>query len=153
MASLEDVLHQIGEAFADAPRPPDAELLHESCADDNDIASLYGIPHWREVPDAVVEQEYAALFFLSPAGFRHFLPASMSFALRNRHSAAAAVGSTVYALTPGEGNLRAFSVSKFDLFDEAQRAAVVAFLEAMVGSEDVTQALEHWRAGLGLPSA
>jgi hypothetical protein len=31
------------------------------------------------------------------------------------------------------------------LFDDAQQDAVVAFLEAMAGHEDVDGALTHWR--------
>lgn len=63
-----------------------------------------------------------------------------------RDRGAAAVGSTVYALTPAQGDLRDFSLSKFALFDDVQRAAVLAFLEEMVGHEDVDEALEHWRS-------
>jgi hypothetical protein len=46
------VLATIDAAFADAPRPPDAELLHERCFDDNDIVALYGVPHWHGLDDA-----------------------------------------------------------------------------------------------------
>jgi hypothetical protein len=127
MASRDEVLSQIERAFADLPRPADDELLHPDARDDN-------------------EYEYAALFFLGPAGFRHFLPAYMSFALRHQDSGAAVVGSTVYALTPAQGDLLDFSVSKFALFDPAQSTTVLAFLEAMVGHEDVDKALEHWRS-------
>jgi hypothetical protein len=70
----------------------------------------------------------------------------MSFALRHQDSRAAVVGSTVYALTPAQGNLRDFSMSKFALFDQAQRKAVFAFLETMAGHEDVDEALECWRS-------
>jgi len=83
---------------------------------------------------------------LHPAGFRHYLPAYMSFALRHRDSGAAVVGSTVYALTPSHGDLREFSLSKFALFDDAQRSAALAFLEAMASHEDVDEALEYWRS-------
>jgi hypothetical protein len=127
MASTEDVIGQIERAFRDTPRPADDELLHPDARDDN-------------------EYEYAALFFLGPAGFRHFLPAYMSFALRHQDSGAAVVGSTVYALTPAQGDLRDFSASKFALFDHAQSTTVLAFLEAMAGQEDVDEALEHWRS-------
>jgi hypothetical protein len=143
---MDGVVRVIEDAFAAVPRPGDEELLHEDCADDNDIKSLYGIPHWRDVSDEVVEYEYAALFFLSPAGLRHFLPAYMSYSLRHPDSGHAVVGSTVFALTPMPNEpTRSFSLSKFTLFDDAQRAAVVAFLEAMSGHEDVAGALEHWR--------
>ena len=147
---MDQALHAIEEAFAEAPRPGDEELLHEDCADDNDIKSLYGIPHWRDVPDRIVEYEYAALFFLSPAGFRHFLPAYMSYALRHPTTDQPVVGSTVFALTPmPEEPTRSFSLSKFSLFDQPQRAAVVAFLEAMAEHEDVDAALDHWRTSPG----
>jgi hypothetical protein len=46
--------------------------------DDNDIARLYPVAHWRELPDELVESEYAAPSFLSPEGFRHFIPAYMA---------------------------------------------------------------------------
>ena len=56
------------------------------------------------------------------------------------------VGSTVYALTPAQGELWDFSLSKLGLFDQAHRKAVLAFLEAMAGHEDVNEALEYWRS-------
>ncbi len=146
---IEGALSRIAQAFADAPRPSDDQLLHEDCCDDNDLRALYGIPRWQDLPDASVEGEYAALFFLGPAGFRHFLPAYMSWSLRHRDSGAAAIQSTIFALTPApEGPLSAFVQSKHALLNLAQRAAVVSFLEAMVGFEDVGPALDHWRAQL-----
>jgi hypothetical protein len=140
-------LELIDAAFAGAPRPPDGELLHERCADDNDIAALYGFAHWRDVPDAVVEREYAALSFLSPGGFRHFLPAYLGFALRHLHTGAAAVDSTIWSLAPGfygDPALQDFVTSKLAALDEAQRGAVVAFLEA-VDLPDAVTALAYWR--------
>jgi hypothetical protein len=131
---LEQALATIEAAFADAPRPPDGELLHERCYDDNDIAALYGVAHWRELDDATVEREYAALSFLSPAGFRHFIPAYLRFALRHLDSGAAAVDSTIWSLSPDrfdDPDLRAFARSKLEPLDERQRGAAVAFLEAV----------------------
>jgi hypothetical protein len=91
------------------------------------------VAHWHDLHDEAVEYEYAALFFLAPAGF-HFLPAYMSFALRHQDNGAGVIGSTVYALTQSQGDLREFSLSKFALFDDAQRSAVLAFLEAMAAT-------------------
>jgi hypothetical protein len=89
------------------------------------MASTADVLSQIEQADEAVEYEYAALFFLGPAGFRHFLPAymSMSFALR-------------------------FSFSKFALFDDAQRKAGLAFLEVKAGHEDVDGALERWRSAV-----
>ena len=42
---MREALAQIERAFRDAPRPSDGDLLHERCADDNDIVRLYPIAH------------------------------------------------------------------------------------------------------------
>jgi hypothetical protein len=39
-----------------------------------------------------------------------------------------------------------FSLSKVALFDDAQRSAVLAFMEAMISREDVDEGLEYWRS-------
>jgi hypothetical protein len=152
---VHSALAQIGAAFGDAPRPPDEELLHERCVDDNDIARLYPVPHWRELPDDLVESEYAALSFLSPEGFRHFIPAYMGFTLRHLDSGAAAVDSTIWSLAPvfyEDAAIQDFTVSKFASLSDAQRDAIVAFLDAVVDLGDVYvadqagKALSWWRA-------
>ena len=93
-------LAQVDEAFADAPRPRNGALLHERCLDDNDIVRLYPVERWREMPDELVESEYAALSFLSPDGFRPFIPAYMGFTLRHLARGAVAVDSTIWSLAP-----------------------------------------------------
>ena len=145
---------QIEDAFADAPRPSNEALLHEQCMDDSDLVHLYPVEHWRDMPDELVESEYAALAFLSPDGFRHFIPAYMGFALRRLDSGAAAVDSTIWSLAPvfyEDDALKEFTVSKFATLGDDQRAAVIAFLEAVrdLGDEYVAEhagnALTWWR--------
>ena len=112
---LQETLARIDAAFADAPRPANEDLLHERCFDDNDIRRLYPVAHWKRLPDELIESEYAALSFLSAAGFRHFIPAYMGFALRHLDSGAAAIDSTIWSFSPdfyGDPELRAFVVSK-----------------------------------------
>ena len=123
-----ETLATIGAAFADAPRPSDRELLHERCFDDNDIAALYGVAHWRELDDATVEREYAALSFLSPAGFRHFIPAYLGFALR--HPDTARRRRRLDDLEPlaarhEDPDLQVFTAPSSSALDERQRAAAV----------------------------
>ena len=151
---LDRTLEEIEAAFGDAPRPPDEALLHERCFDDDDIVALYGVPHWRALDDATVEREYAALSFLSPAGFRHFIPAYLRFALRHLDTGAAAVDSTIWSLSPprcADPELQAFTESKLGALDDRQRAAAVAFLEAVreLGDDHVAAeaelALSWWR--------
>ena len=145
VSATAQVLDEIQRAFADTPRPSDDELLHPSAHDDGDIQALLGIPHWRELADASVEGEYSALAFLSPAGFRHFLPAYMSWVLRHPDSGAAVVDSTIFSLAPsGEEALRNYMLSKYSLLDAAQRATVISFLRVMANFTDVRNALDHW---------
>ena len=75
----------------------------------------------------------------------------MSYALRHPSSDQAVVGSTVFALRPATDDLREFSLSKFTLFDAPQRAAVLAFLEAIAKLDDsgdptLAEALAYWRS-------
>jgi hypothetical protein len=152
---VREALTQIERAFRDAPRPSDGDLLHERCMDDNDIAALYPIADWREMPDELVESEYAALSFLSPDGFRHFIAAYMGFTLRHLDSGAAAVDSTVWSLAPvfyDDPAIQDFVVSKLSSLTGDQRAAAVAFLEAVrengddYVAEQAEKALAYWRA-------
>ena len=152
---MRSTLAQIEDAFADAPRPSNDDLLHERCADDNDIERLYPVAHWRELPDELVESEYAALSFLSPDGFRHFIPAYMSFTLRHLGSGAAAVDSTIWSLAPvfyDDPGIQEFVASKLAALTESQRASVVGFLNAVgeLGddylAEQAEKALSYWRA-------
>jgi Family of unknown function (DUF6714) len=151
---VHSALAQIETAFADAPRPANEELLHERCMDDSDIVGLYPIEHWRDMPDERVESEYAALAFLSPDGFRHVIPAYMAFALRRLDSGAAAVDSTIWSLAPvfyEDPGLKDFTASKLSALTDDQRAAVMAFLEAVceLGDEYVAEhagnSLGWWR--------
>ena len=153
-AVLRRTLAQIEAAFGDAPRPSNEDLLHERCADDNDIVHLYPVTHWREMPDELVENEYAALSFLSPEGFRHFIPAYMGFTLRHIGTGAAAVDSTIWSLAPGvyaDQGVRDFVISKLVSLTQSQRSAVVAFLDAIreLGdeycAEQACTALHYWR--------
>jgi hypothetical protein len=105
------------------------------------------------VPDDVLEHEYAALSFLSADGFRHFLPAYMRFTLGHLGSGAAAVDTTIWSLAPGmyaDEDLRAFARSKYATFDASQRAAVIAFLDAVKAGNardgvEADRALAYWR--------
>jgi len=153
-AILQQTLAQIEAAFEDSPRPSNDALLHERCSDDNDIAQLYPVTHWREIPDELVESEYAALSFLSPDGFRHFIAAYMGFTLRNLASGAAAVDSTIWSLAPvfyADAGVRDFVVSKFASLTKSQRAAVVGFLDAIgelgddYRGEQADKALNYWQ--------
>lgn len=133
MADVDAVISQVAAAFADVPRPSNAELLHPECADDMDLEVLHDVADWRELRWEQVVAGYSALAFLSPAGFRHFIPAYLIGVLRHPDSSEAVVDSTVWAFHPEmyDDALRPFVRSKWALLDADQRAAVATFLDAM----------------------
>jgi Family of unknown function (DUF6714) len=151
MTTRAEAIEAIEAAFAAVPRPTNEELLHPRCADDNDIVGLYPFQDWRTVPDDVIEREYAALSFLSAAGYRFFIPAFLLFTLRHPDSGAAVVDSTIWSLFPEmhDGDLMAFTRSKFASLTPAERRAIERGLEALAPEPglDAAQALASWRAG------
>ena len=79
----------------------------------------------------------------------------MRFTLRHLDSGAAAVDSTIWSLAPvfyEDAGIQEFTVSKLSSLSDDQRAAVVAFLDAVreLGDDYVTEqagkALSWWRA-------
>ncbi len=151
---MDDVVGMVRRAFADEARPDQAALLHPACRDDMDLELLRRFDDWRQVPDDVVVSEYAALAFLSPEGFRHFIPAYLIWVLRHPEAAEAVVDSTVWAFLPELHGpaLEEFVRSKWTALNATQRTAITAFLRTMVHHhEDAASALAAWSRD-GAPS-
>ncbi len=150
--SRNSVIRAIEMAFAKNPCPADDGLLHPQCMDDGDIKDFYGRTTWLDVPDEIIDYNNASLCFFSPEAYRFYLPAYLIWALRIFDSSDSwTVDSTIYSLTPGEGDLRQFSLSKYALLDAAQRRAVLAFLEYLaehgsgkVDQEAIQVAMNYW---------
>jgi len=149
---VERAVTAIEAAFGGPSPPGDDALLHPQCLDDNDIAEFYGAPDWRDLPDGLLIRNYAAPSFFSAAAFRYYLPAFMMWSLRNVGSSEYLAEATLRAFLPdGEASgLREFQLSKYALFDAAQRAAVIIFLQAFRGDEDLGPIAEaalrsYWR--------
>ena len=140
-------MEQVQRAFANVERPSNDELLHPESADDMDLEPLYEIERWEDMTDADIENTYSALAFLSPEGFRYFIPAYLIYCLKDPESPAAVVDSTIWSFMPEmyEESLRKYVASKYSLFDRAQREAVGWFLEAMFPHHpDAPKALQGW---------
>jgi uncharacterized protein DUF6714 len=130
------------------PRPDDEALLHPECYDMGDLREVAAVRHWRDLADADVVSAYAALAFLSPAGFRHYLPAFLRFVLRHPDSGEAVVDSTVWAFLPElyQEELRPFVRSKWTDLAGEERDVVAAFLDVMTAHhDDAAAALAAWR--------
>ena len=99
---------------------------------------------YDEVPDDVIDQFSWVLSFFDAPGLRFHLAAYMAWGVRNEEQSH---DETVYALNPGEGDLREWSIERLSIFDRAQADAVVLFLELMVRYEPKAgrEALGYWR--------
>lgn len=101
-AHVERLLHEIREAFADVIRG-DGVTLHEARvldaygSDDERLAARQRDTdrHWWEVPDATMERIPEALSFLDETGFRYYLPAYLSWALRSYDSSDSSIMSSL----------------------------------------------------------
>jgi len=148
------IIRQIEAAFADVAYPGDDRMLHPDCFDDMHIRAFYGSTSWKDVPCMTIARENAAFSGASAAAFRFLIPAYMTWVLENIDEGDISVEHTLWSLDPdfSNGRFRDFQLSKFTLLSREQRAAVVAFLTALVDhpdiGEDAKAALKnHWRPG------
>jgi hypothetical protein len=146
-AEVRSSVDLIGTTFANTPRPPDHEIGHDLARDDVDVMALFRFAHWSEIDHGTLEQEWAAIYSMSPPGFRHFLPAYMTFSLSYAGQGSAAEESTITALTPGQGWIYEYRRSQHAALNEAEARAVVSFLETIAPRTGVptTEPLRAWR--------
>jgi hypothetical protein len=101
-----------------------------------------------EVPDDVIAEFSWVLSFFDAHALRFHLAAYMAWGVRNEQQSH---DQTIYALNPGEGRTREWSIERLSIFDRAQAEAVVLFLELMVHYEPTAgrEALGYWRERVG----
>ncbi len=148
----EDVILEIERAFDGVARE-DGITLHEAVALDDYASDTERAQarlrdtesRWQDVPIEDIEREYAIFSFLDDKGFRYYLPAYMTWMLRNlNHTQSSSLDSTVYALEP-----RAYFIKRSTLFNLAQATAILHFLEFLMTDErfndhSALNAWAHW---------
>ena len=132
---------EIEAAFSDLSPPGDARLLHPQCMDDGDIVDFYGAPDRRQLTDDTIIGNYAAPSFFSMEAFQYYMPAFMIWSLNHHDTIEYAPESTIRAFdtTDEDPGLNEFKISKFALFTEKQRAAIIRFLQAFSADPDLGQ--------------
>ena len=78
--------------------PPPAELARPGVLDDVDIAPLADVEDWRDVPEPVITDGWAALGALSDEAFAAYAPAWMAWTLRHPDHPSFAAGALEQAL-------------------------------------------------------
>jgi hypothetical protein len=133
-----ELLAAIAAAFGDVQRE-DGVSLHEAYVIDNygteeeraEARALDTDQHWWEVPDADLEESYSALSFYDEKGFRYYLPAYMTWALRvldQPNANTTSLDSLLFDLTPCYGLFE----ERIKLLSPEQCKAVCRFLQYLV---------------------
>lgn len=137
--TVRTAIAEIEAAFAGLSPPGDARLLHPRCMDDGDVADFLGALDRRRLSDEAIVRNYAAPSFFSAEAFQYYMPAFMTWSLTHSDTIEYAPESTIRALDPTNANaeLYDFQVSKFALFTEPQRKAVIRFLQAFAADADL----------------
>lgn len=153
----ERIIQVIYDAFRDVQRPPHSEILHfPNTGDEMWIESFLETTetHWWDIPAESMEQESSALTVFSPAAFRYYLPAYMTWELRHYTSSHSnTVDHIMYDLNLSHrsSDTYGFWKQRFRVLSREQGKAVLAFLEFMsqvpgdiVDSQAATRAIESY---------
>ena len=136
---IRTAIAEIEAAFAGLAPPGDDRLLHPQCMDDGDVADFYGPLDRGQLTDDAITRNYAAPSFFSAEAFQYYMPAFMIWSLNHHDAIEYAPEATIRAFDPtsDDPGLYDFQVSKFALFTERQRAAVIQFLRAFSTDPDL----------------
>jgi hypothetical protein len=151
----EKIIDEIRQAFGHVSRE-DGVTLHEAKviddygSDEERVAArlLDTDRSWQDVPDHLVEESQETLCFVDPPGFCYYLPAYMTWALRNYETSESfSVDHATYSLTISEDTpQRAWHLERFGLFDVEQRKAICRFLRFMAEQQDFADAVQARKA-------
>ncbi|MET0551656.1 MAG: DUF6714 family protein [Vicinamibacteria bacterium] len=157
MISPEAIARSAVDAFPSEPVPPRELLYRSHCDECIDVSNAYGVRPWTAVAlDDMVGKETA---LLSAAAWRYFLPAMITWCVREPDALDTLPDFLVYQLEPPEvGTDEGWFLERKGGFSDAQRAVIVAYLEWYREREEIEyaalemevprhvyRALEHWR--------
>jgi hypothetical protein len=127
---VESLKAKVSAAFDGVPRPPAGGVVRCDCWECAGVAKSFAGRGWREVGAEVLEENYHTLPLLSPAAFRHFLPAYLLYSLEH-FELSGVCEYTLYALTPGKetGESAAFYAERFAPLSPEQMEVVYGFLD------------------------
>ncbi len=156
-ADTEAAIQLIDDAFGHLRRGDGMRVYEAELADDYGQESERNAPRkhdtyqsWHGIDDDVISTFYSVLSFFDPEGFRFHLPAYMTWTLKNYADADSNTpSSTIFALMRyGRGDeLRGWQDTRYEVFDQPQRAAIAAFLRAIGDHQDdpdARKALRYW---------
>lgn len=152
----EDILREVAEAFAEAPRPARQTILINEMESEElaKMGETYSRYTWQDIPAEVLYANQDALPNFTPEGFRYYLPAFLTETVRNYQPGNRLYAQLLYALE--YNNLMpSYIQEKFEIFTHSQEKAVCHFLEWLGanhhadftgadGESPLWQAVESW---------
>lgn len=162
---IEDLIRKIEDAFVDVEYPGDNNLANSHYGDEPAALRMEfsGKDDWRCLESAFLDRAPArlacSLAFFSAEAFRFYLPAYLIADIRGKLEWQDPSTRLCMSLTPqsdpikiakvwGGGTLGEHARRDFELFNEAQVSAVVAYLWWKLETHDynptIEQALEHY---------
>jgi hypothetical protein len=160
----EEIKEHICRAFGSEQCPDPGAIVYDPSgthAEAGQVMRFFGGKHWRQIDSAAIKSyddfadASACLSFMSAAGFKHYLPAFMIFALEEGDDAGLIGASTVTGLAPwfdtSDRQMVASREQRFATFSDEQRCAIRNFLRFLqqgtgdwIGSADLDRALDYW---------
>jgi hypothetical protein len=127
----EEIISAIRSAFSHVQRGQSISL-HETdaiddYADDNQRKKARLLDtdvHWWEIAPEQLEKFYSALFYMDAEGFRYYIPAYMTQALRTYKVGSSSVDAALSSLFPLTGD----ASELYALLDDPQKKCVAQFL-------------------------
>ena len=157
MSDPEEIAARAKEAFPAEPVPSKDALFKDHCDECIDVSNAFGVRPWTAVPLRDIVGKETAL--LTAAAWQYYLPAMISWCVRDPETLDFLPDFLVYQLEPPEpGKTDEWFVERKDGFSDAQRKVIIAYLEwyrtrleaeyatlEMTPPRHVYRALEYWR--------
>jgi uncharacterized protein DUF6714 len=126
------IAEQIGAAFRDVPAldPSDVVAPGPDVVAREEIRNAFAPWTWRTIPGEILLDEQGALSFMTPQGFRLFLPAYMLLSLSSPRDYGLLLDSVVFHLMPRFGR-EADLHERLNTFSPVQLEAIRDFLVYM----------------------
>ena len=97
-----ELLAEITAAFENEPYPGNLNLLEDNSGYDleaTNIRNALKAHTWQQLPDKVMAYEQSGYAWLSPMGFKYYLPAYLCFAVRDYYEADSIPVNLIYDFT------------------------------------------------------
>lgn len=149
-AALARLEATVAAAFREVPHPGDDALVSGDVSYDpeyREVARDFRGVTWRRVSPAFVREHADALALLSPAAFRHFLPAYLLACIVAEAELDTVPFNVIGCLTPpasADSAASAFFASRVGAFTRPEARAICAYLEVSQ-ARGASDALAYWR--------